>query len=258
MSNIESCHFINANFFYVTNTLWKHAPRTVTSPNNLVLVTEGVLYIEMNGQRYTVNQGEFLFFPHGVESIGYRPSSVSTGFYCVMFNSPPEFAFPTHFSLYSLYDINPIRDLYSLLIKNAARSDYPRKALDSLMHCLFYEITYQINHTDTQGHEPMSESIKKYVAGTMFRNITVNEVAAHFGLSPDHINRVFSQSEHITLKSYINRVRIHRIEELLISTNTSLSTVAKNLGFSNSTSLSKFYKYHTGKTISEYRSKFIN
>lgn len=255
MSKIESCHFINANFFYVTNTLWKHAPRTLTSPNNLLLVTEGILYIEMKGQRYEIKQGEFLFFPHGVESIGYRPSSVSTGFYCVMFNSAPGFDFPTHFSL---YDINHVRELYSLLIKNAARSDYPRKAIDALMHCLFYEITYQINHTATQGHETLSDSIKKYVESTMFRNITVNEVAAHFGLSPDHINRVFSQSEHITLKAYINRMRVDRIEELLISTNTSLATVAKKLGFPNSASLSKFYKYHTGKTISEYRSKFIN
>jgi AraC-like DNA-binding protein len=92
----------------------------------------------------------------------------------------------------------------------------------------------------------------------MFRNVTVHDVAIHFGLSDDYINRAFSKSEHITLKAYINKLRVKQIEEYLISTNTSLEVVAKKLSFPNVSALSKFYKYHTGRTITEFRSRFFN
>lgn len=255
MMNIDSCTFINANYFYITNNLWKHAHRTVTSPNNVIFVTEGTLYIEMGNQRYEVNEGELLFLPYGCESIGYRPCNVHTAFYCVMFKSDEIIEFPTHFAA---SDVNILRDLYLLLIEKASLADYSKQGVNTIMQCLFHEIVYQLNHTVADFQVSLSESIKKYVIGTLFRNVTVHDVAIHFGLSDDYVNRVFSKSEHITLKAYINNLRIKRIEEYLISTNTSLETVVKKLGFPNVSALSKFYKYHTGRTITEFRSRFFN
>lgn len=251
----ESCHFVNAKYYYVTDTLWRHARRTVSSPHNLILVTEGTLYVEMEGVRYAVNQGEFLYLPHGVESTGYRPSTTHTAFYFVLFKANDSVGFPTHFAV---TDMGRVSEMYALLIKRSRDNNYPRQALDMLMRVLFYEVIYQLSHTGERQERTLAESIKKYSRDTAFRNMTIHDVAVHFGFSDDYINRVFTQSEHITLKAYINEVKVKKIEELLISTNTPLKTVAEKLGFSSSAALSKFYKYHTGKTISEYRSKFID
>lgn len=255
MINIASCVFINANYFYITSNLWKHAPRTITSPNNLIFVTEGTLFIEINNQKYEVNEGDLLFLPFGYESIGYKPCKINTGFYCVMFRSDEAIEFPTHFAA---SDVNILRELYLLLIEKASIADYSRQGVNMIMQCLFHEIVYQLNHTVADVQVSLSESIKKYVLGTIFRNITVHDVAVHFGLSEDYVNRAFAKSEHITLKAYINNLRIKRIEEYLISTNTPLETVVKKLGFPNVSALSKFYKYHTGRTITEFRSRFFN
>ncbi len=254
--NVEACKFIAANYFYITNNLWKHAPRTLTSPNNLVFVTEGTLYIKIHNQKYEVNEGEFLFLPLGSESIGYKPSSKPTGFYYVMFTSDGTIDFPTYFAA---ADANLVRELYLLLIQKAYLSDYSRQGVDAIMHCLFHEIKYQFSHSAVQTQETnLVEKIKNYIRTTIFRNITVHDVAVHFGLSDDYITRLFRKSEHITLKAYINTLKVKRLEEYLISTNTSLATIAKKLGFPNVSALSKFYKYHTGRTISEFHSRFIN
>ena len=260
MEEINSCTFISANFFYNANPLWKHAPRTIYSPNNLILVTEGVLHIMVQDQKYTINQGECLFLPAGIESIGYRPSSAPTAFYCAIFNAPPEFHLPTNFLV---GDMNIVRDKYVMLIKAAATHNYPKAALDLLLQCLIYEVLYQLNNAPLTEESLSQENIlpskiKGYINGTLFRNITVQDIADHFGFSVDYVIRVFSLHENVTPKAYINQLKIKRIEELLMSTNTSLSTIAKKMGFSNSAMLSKFYKYHTGRTTSEYRSKFIN
>ena len=260
MEEIKSCTFISANFFYNANPLWKHAPRTIYSPNNLILVTEGVLHIMVQDQKYTINQGECLFLPAGIESIGYRPSSAPTAFYCAIFNASPEFHLPTKFLV---GDMNIVRDKYVMLIKAAASHNYPKTALNLLLQCLIYETLYQLNNESVAENCVSEEGIlptkiKEYINGTLFRNITVQDIADHFGFSVDYIIRVFSLHENITPKAYINHLKIKRIEELLMSTNTSLSVIAKKMGFPNSAMLSKFYKYHTGRTTNEYRSKFIN
>ena len=254
MSKIESCVFLNANFFYVTNNTWKHAYRATSSPNNLIFVTEGTLYIEVLNERYEVNKNEFLYLPLGFESIGFRPINTDTGFYCVMFTGE-ESRLPTHFSV---SDTSTIRDLYSTLIQKNALADYPKQGINRIMHCLFYEIQYQASHTAVYPQKSLSDNIKKYIISTVFRNITVHDIAVHFGLSDDYVTQLFYKYEHITPKAYINQLKIKKIEEYLISTNTSLQVIAKKLSFPNVSALSKFYKYHTGRTITQYRTKFIN
>lgn len=255
MREIEACTFKKANFMYIMNSMWKHAPRTPDSRNNLIFVTEGVLYIEMERVQYTVKPGEFLFLPHGVLSIGYRPSGIPTGFFFAIFDAKKPFSIPTHFTL---ADTTPIRELYMQLIRAAQNADYPRGGVNALLHALLYEVWYQLNCAGPAADNSLAESVKVYLHETVFRNLTVSDVAAHFGFCPDYINRVFTKAEHMTIKAYITHLKIRRIEEYLVSTNTPVKAIAEKLNFPTPSALSKFYKYHTGKTPEEYRAKFIN
>ena len=103
MHGIESCTLRKANFMYVVNSMWKHAPQMLESRSNLIFVTEGVLYIEMQEVQYTVRPGEFLFLPHGVLSSGYRPSGVPTGFFFAIFDTLLVVDLPAHFGFCADY-----------------------------------------------------------------------------------------------------------------------------------------------------------
>ena len=100
--------------------------------------------------------------------------------------------------------------------------------------------------------------MKKYIKDTLHRNLTVEDVAHHFGFSAKHANRLFYSVEHTTVKAYFNTHKIKRIEEYLMSTNLSVGELAEKFGFPNVEALHKYFKYHTGKSIKEFRSKFIN
>ena len=253
MDRIESCTYHKAQFLYVTNPMWSHAPRISESKHNLIFVTDGVLYIEQDGIRYQVGAGQCLFLEKGHVSMGYRPSGVSTGFYYAIFNcsdSPPPFP-----RCFTPHEPKNVRELFSQLVSRVGYPDYPAPAMDALLRTLFYEVLYQLRE-----HEPaatsLAKSIKSYIHGSSHRNITVNDIALHFGFCPDHLSREFYRSEHVYLKKYITDVRIRRIEEYLSSANHTLQTTAHTMGFQSVSALCKFYKYHQACHFSRILSSF--
>ncbi len=256
MPGIESCSVRSANYLYITNPMWKHAPRIAESPHILLFVTDGVMYIEVQNVRYTVKPGECLFLPRGVISIGYRPSNVPTGYFFVRFKTDETAPAPDP-AYFAVPDPFPLRELFTQLVKAASSADYPLAGLNALLHALFYTLRYQLQDAAPMTANSLADSIRDYVIDSFFRGITVNDVAAHFGFCPDYVNRVFSRAYHMTLKTYINRVRVSRIEEFLISTNVPIKEIAEKLNFPSPAALSKFYKYHTGRTPEEYRARFI-
>lgn len=255
VNGIESCSFRHASFFYVTNPPWKLPPHASDAHSILLLVTEGVLCVEMKSGKHEVKSGEFLLLPHDVSLIGYRISGSSTGFYQVLFDTPLSAASPEHFTV---SNTTVVRDLFRQLVKSYRFPGYPRAGLNALMHTLFYEIQFQREPAVTPDDASLAARIKKYLNDSIDRNITVADAAAHFGYCTGYINRVFSGAEHISVKAYINQLKIQRIEEYLISTNTSIKMISKKLDFPNTDALSKFYKYHTGKTLTELRSEFVD
>ncbi len=244
-----------ANFFFNTNTMWMHAPRYSDAANNLIFVTDGCLKIEINGNKHTISANEFMFLPQGVPSQGYAPSNTNTGFYYVTFYSDKPFSFPTEFTLPDTFSI---RQMYIQLVKKCVLPNYPKDGLNALLHALLHEVLYQMANSELNSQISLSGKIRRYLQLSIGRNISITDVANHFGFSTDYVNRVFSRDEHISIKSYINRLKVQRIEEYLSSTNTPFAIIAQQLGFSSVYALSRFYKYHTGQTLTDYHSKFIN
>lgn len=255
MDFVKGCKYRKARYLYVTNPMWSHAPRTAYSPHNLIFVTEGVMYIEQDGKRLEVREGQCIFLKKGHVSAGYRPSGVNTGFYYVLFDcADDEPAFPHCFTL---EDDKNVRELFFQLVSRLEHSDYPEAAMTSLMQSLFYEVLYQ-SRPHAEAVTSLAKSIKAYVYASIHRNITVNDIALHFSLCPDHVSRVFYRSEHIPLKKYITDRRIHRIEEYLSSANHTIQTTSEVMGFQSASALCKFYKYHTGISPTEYRRRFYS
>ena len=196
--------------------------------------------------------------PHGSKSRGYRASDKPTAFYHVIFSAD---TIPDFEPYFSIVNVENIRTLYALLTDVSKNKDYSRDAKNAILRLLLYEISYQQSHKDTQvAPDTVSvvELMKKYIRGTLHRSLTVEDVAHHFGFSAKHANRLFASVEHTTIKAYFNAHRIKRIQEYLMSTNLSIAELAEKLGFPNVEALHRYFKYHTGKTIKEFRSKFIN
>ncbi|GKU23454.1 hypothetical protein CFB3_16770 [Clostridium folliculivorans] len=125
-----------------------------------------------------------------------------------------------------------------------------------MMKWVHFIITRTIDYAEeAEKSQSIIEKSKKYIHDNFNENITKNDVAAKVFLTPDYVAKLFKAEVGIAIKEYINQCRIERAKELLISTNTSISIIASEVGFDNFSYFSTIFKKLTGLSPYSYRKK---
>jgi two-component system response regulator YesN len=86
------------------------------------------------------------------------------------------------------------------------------------------------------------------------QDISLHTVAAHVGISPNHLSTVFSQETGENFIEYLTMVRIERAKNLLSATSMKSADIAFETGFSDPHYFSFIFKKNTGLSPREYRS----
>ena len=81
-------------------------------------------------------------------------------------------------------------------------------------------------------------------------------IADEIGCSYNHLSRLFTKHENITIEKYLILLKIERVKELLEYDEQSLSDISKTLAYSSTQHLSRQFKLTTGISISDYK-KFL-
>lgn len=85
--------------------------------------------------------------------------------------------------------------------------------------------------------------------------ITRDEIAAAIGISPDYLSDCFRQEMGITPSTYLRRYRIRQACELLRNTTLSITQIAQNVGFADSSHFTHTFQREMGMTPKAYRRK---
>ncbi|KGJ91210.1 transcriptional regulator MelR [Colwellia psychrerythraea] len=85
---------------------------------------------------------------------------------------------------------------------------------------------------------PYIHTILRYIADNYDQKITVDDVAKHTGLHPNYAMKIFKQVMKISIKQYINKLRLQHAQALLIDTHNAVLNIALEAGFG---SISRFY-----------------
>ena len=101
-------------------------------------------------------------------------------------------------------------------------------------------ITRSLNFIDEQFNNP---------------EISLNLVADEMNLSPSHFSTIFSQSLGQTFIEYLTAQRLHRAEELLLTTNLRLADIALAIGYNDPNYFSFIFKKHQGISPKEFRQR---
>ncbi len=94
--------------------------------------------------------------------------------------------------------------------------------------------------------------VKEYIHHYFDQNISIADLAEQANLSDFHLLRMFKQSTGFTPNDYLNHVRVETAKQK-ISTETALSQVAQECGFSNQSHLNRTFKKWVGLTPGQYR-----
>ncbi len=113
------------------------------------------------------------------------------------------------------------------------------------MHALFEE-----RRRDYKNH--IVADVKKYINAHTHDKLSLNEVAATFGISPSYLSQLFSRYNDCGFNEYINICKIEEAKRLLKSENLKVYEVADMLNFGSEFYFSKVFKKIQGVTPSEF------
>lgn len=89
--------------------------------------------------------------------------------------------------------------------------------------------------------------VLKYIEGNYASNLTLEDVALHFGFSGRTLNRLFNTSIQITFFQYLKMTRMIKAMELLLMTDKNISEISYSVGYTSISSFSNAFFELAGK-----------
>lgn len=102
-------------------------------------------------------------------------------------------------------------------------------------------------------HSNLCIEITKYMHANYHKNISVQDIADTFYVSPRHVNRVFEQFFGISFKNLLNMYRLNYAKNYLIDTDLSIERISDLVGFSSTKVMYQLFHREEGLTIAEWR-----
>lgn len=151
-------------------------------------------------------------------------------------------------------------DLCKYFNKN---SDDCKIMLESLILKLIYRLKQ--DSTDApifEGAESkQAEVIKnavKYIKEHLNEDLSLEALSKKFSFSPTYFHNSFKDVMHKTPRLFVEERRIKKSIDLMLTTDTPLSEIAYECGFSSQSYFCYAFKRHTGTTPQKYTQTFLN
>lgn len=94
---------------------------------------------------------------------------------------------------------------------------------------------------------------KRYIGAHYYEEITIDQVAAHMGISRKYLFAIFKKALGISPKEYLIDYRMKRAKEFLADRDLPIGHIAYSVGYQDQLTFSKMFKLKTGLSPSAYR-----
>lgn len=235
---------------FQTDKKWIH-PEVIVDNYELIFVTDGVVSIEEDREKYTLEKNQMLILDPGKLHGGFAESAPPTGFYWFHFETDMEMPF----KLSMTENYYEIKMLLKKLLHITNSPNYPKSAADAAGLMLFYEMCQNGSTASPHGSVPVNRMCE-YIRINIGNGITAAKTAEHFGYNHDYAGKLFKSVTGVGLKEYICSQKIKKAENLLLSTALTVKQIAASLGYPDENLFIKFFKYHEEITPTEYRSRY--
>lgn len=259
---------------------WVHLARALVD-YELIVVTDGILYLADHRGTYTVSPGQYLLMPPTPTQYGAKASSCS--FYWMHFHyhdkqndhgvitlghNDSESA--PHFPAYEpgkilLPEMGTLTspERITILMKQLQDSDrrYKEESLNQyLCGAILAEIAAQSTLYRSYGNQNRKEQIYQdiinYVSWHIHDPLRVSQIADYFGYNEKYITTFFKQHAGIPLKQYLLQAKMEHAKAALTETNQQVSQIAYGLGFSDVHNFTNAFKKIASLSPTEYRESY--
>lgn len=236
-----------------------------------VLSGSGIYYI--NGTQYPVKPGDIIIFnqvePHGwtvkeramevlvltfAPEIIADPAGTATDEYLKTF-----FYLGSHFkNLISSAD-KRTGEIKGIMDEIAGEMRRREKGYEGMVRADILRIlTLLIRHYEREGAgtdidlNEKKRSMKRledvvyYINSHYTENLTLEEVAGRAYMSPSYFSTYFRNVTNRRFSEYVTMLRLNRVQELFLTTDRTVSSIAMECGFRNMSNFYRLYKKHVG------------
>lgn len=169
---------------------------------------------------------------------------------------------------YPQHVIAKVFEFYPLKCANSPKTDYGK--LDQLIEeyegdCenprkKVIEIIGLVRKAATGTGEPIPivERVKEFIRENQDRDCSVKEIARRLGVSAHYMMHRFSLVTGMTVTNYKNEIKLEKAKKMLVETQLSVSDIAMECWFDNSSYFSEVFKQFEHVSPTEYRTILRN
>ena len=233
----------------------------------LVYIKQGGIRVEVFGESFTAEAGGILFLYRDLPWVLTPSDGAGKQSHCSIQLKFSEFEFsiigelqdlPKDIAVQMYYPPSEEnekikREMYSI-ISDIAVSKEENEALASMrMVGILGQLSAICKHKRKLcGCELVSYRVKRFIQADITKKITLEDVAAHLGKTPNYVNSCFKEANGITIRQYINRERVRKISELIEFQWLSFPDACENVGVEDITYGYRLFKKYMGVTPKEY------
>ena len=266
----------------------RHLRRTLTHTFDLIYVHQGELFMEEDGQQFTVTTGQFLILPPNRLHRGTKACRTETIFHWLHFYTTGSFSCsetpvrdsnviqkssqqfekkPFHISLPQygaiLKELQPnMLDIMEQITQvRIDRKENSKRFSDNTipqlkLQQLFFTLLTYIGESsaEIQSHDAAAE-IFAFLNDHYKENLCLTDIADHFSFHPSYVIRLLKKRYQKTPGQIIQQLRLEKAAQLLITSNSSIQTIAYETGFNDGGYFTRLFKRHYGVTPHQWRNK---
>ena len=151
-------------------------------------------------------------------------------------------------------DAGPVFETYLPLLRQELADEGDEFCLKNLLQLFIYNL----HRCCKRNLAPVPARVREmvlYLQKNLQKNLTVEGVAAHFGLSAPHFAALFREYYHKSPMSYLNSLRMNRAARLLSLYPYTCKEIALQTGFRDSLYFSRRFHHYWGVSPRDYRKK---
>lgn len=240
-------------------------PGSRTNNHIAVLVTEGHVVFDTEQGSFALSRGDMLFMPKGLERSASHSPEAPHEMYVAHFQHAgeaeglPLWTAPQA-RVVKIHNYDYVRNRFAALVQYWLRQSPFRPAL---CHAALLELLALFAETSESAASQGAASglvyrLEAYILLHYRRTITVGELAAHVGKTPNYISALYRQSTGRTLTDYMQQIRIAAACDLLLTSQMNIGEISDYLGFCEQSYFNKVFKKITGTLPSAYVRHKVN
>lgn len=211
------------------------------SYHELVAVMEGRMELSINGDILNASPGDVFFYRAGVK---HDERSVPGSFLRTCFVGFNAAGLSGDLPVMIRDSSGRIRQLLRWIYDERSRNEEN----STVSHPFLAALVAEYERLSLADEPPLVRDVRSYVLRHMAEQFSVDDLAAHAGMSKYHFIRSYKLAAGCTPMSDVRRMKIQSARNLLLTTGMPVKQIAENCGLGSPQHFSSLFKLAMGKT----------